>query len=332
MVSAMHVRKDFKEGESYNPLKGASDKTSFGQTGYEFLTGSFNTKDTTADYARDTLFLRASKYIVEGEISPVDVPGLKLSSQITSSTSVEMRNKITDYFKTMDDNNDDKLNVYQAGSGFLMLNDSSNLSGTSGNKSKGGGLHTIYTDIRLMDYLKAGIHSGSGVMLHEGIIIGSSSNDLFKNNITTGDSRSGVFLYDKNKKQWVMIGVVSTSKNTYTGLSLVSMVDFNDYKKKYEHIQTNSILSDADLVQDKDNIINKSTMITIDNAYDMGHGGIVVVESGDVTIKVSGSLKKFVGFDIAKNTNVNLEVKADETIHKIGEGKLSVNTKTDIYI
>ncbi|MBE3022319.1 S6 family peptidase [Campylobacter sp. 7477a] len=152
-----------------------------------------------------------------------------------------------------------------------MLNDSSNLSGTSGNKSKGGGLHTIYTDIRLMDYLKAGIHSGSGVMLHEGIIIGSSSNDLFKNNITTGDSRSGVFLYDKNKKQWVIIGVVSTSKNTYTGLSLVSMVDFNDYKKKYEHIQTNSILSDADLVQDKDNIINKSTMITIDNAYDMGH-------------------------------------------------------------
>ena len=103
------------------------------------------------------------------------------------------------------------------------------------------------------------------------------------------------------------------------------MTDFNDYKKDYENDVAGSNVTDAQLVQNKDNILTATSDITLNSDLDLGHGGIVV-KNGDVAIGGSGKIKKLAGFDVASGASLNLNVASDTSIHKIGKGSLVVNS------
>ena len=65
----------------------------FGNTLYEYATNS-----TQKLYGADTTYLRTSKYIVEGQIDPLDVPNLEISSQDQTKDEANAK-KIEDRFR-----------------------------------------------------------------------------------------------------------------------------------------------------------------------------------------------------------------------------------------
>ncbi|MGG7047994.1 MULTISPECIES: autotransporter domain-containing protein [unclassified Campylobacter] len=286
-----------------------SNSTTFGQTNYKFLTGQHATSNTGSKYSTDTLYIKTTKYIVEGEISPADIDQIAVSTQITRDNANENIAKIGRYLQSIDGNNDGKIVLYQAGTGYLELNHSSNLSGT-GNYSRGGGIFDLSANTILINFSNSS----------NNITLSAKVNQKFTNNTTTGDSGSGFYLYDGQK--WVLIGVLRghlSGDANWIDLSYVTKQDFEDYVSKYES-------RSANLEQNKDNIISNNQTFNIATNQDLGYGGIVV-ESGTTTINGTGSLK-FAGFDIAENASANLNTKIQEDLHKIGAGTLNVGVAT----
>ncbi|ASM40082.1 hypothetical protein CSPB12327_04560 [Campylobacter sp. RM12327] len=305
VVTADHTKRVF-EATSFNGS--GSNSTTFGQTNYKFLTGHHGTADTTSKYSTDTLYLKTTKYIVEGEISPSNIDQMMVSTQITSNNASENIAKIDRYLKSIDTDADGKIMLYQAGTGYLKLNNSSSLS-QLGNNARGGGIFDLAANANLINFSSKA----------NNITLKAKVNQKFTNNTTTGDSGSGFYLYDGEK--WVLIGVLRghSSDANWIDLSYVTKQDFDDYVNKYENRSKN-------LEQNKDNIISSNQNFNITSNQDLGYGGIVV-ENGTTNINGNGSLK-LAGFDIASGAVVNLNTKIKEDLHKIGIGTLNVNTAT----
>lgn len=307
VVTAYHTKNVFS-AIGFNGS--GSNSTTFGQTNYKFLTGQHGTTDTTSKYSTDTLYLKTTKYIVEGEISPSNIDQMMVSTQITSNNASENIAKIDRYLKSIDTDGDGKIILYQAGTGYLKLNNSNNLS-QLGNNARGGGIFDLSANTNLINFSSNA----------NNITLKAKVNQEFINNTTTGDSGSGFYLYDGEK--WVLIGVLRghlSSDANWVDLSYVTKQDFDDYVNKYENRSKN-------LEQNKDNIISSNQNFNITSDKDLGYGGIVV-ESGTTNIDGSGSLK-LAGFDISNGAVVNLNTKIKEDLHKIGIGTLNVNTATE---
>ncbi|CAD7288617.1 hypothetical protein LMG7974_01089 [Campylobacter majalis] len=318
VVTANHIQRVFG-ANSFNVSGG--NATTFSQTNYKFLTGQHGSTDTTKHYSTDTMYLKTTKYIVEGQIAPADITTLDITKNINQSNSQQNIQKISQYLKSIDDDNDARIVLYQAGTGVLKLNNSTELTNASGNTSRGGSIFLLSTNDYMMNFKTRMSHVQN---FKQGIVLSARLDETFQNNTTTGDSGSGFYAYDTKKQEWVLIAVLTGHSNDarWIDLSLVSKQDFDDYKKNYEvKIDTNN-----ELLKDKDNIIYGDKTFSIDSKKDLGYGGIVV-ESGTTTINGNESLK-FAGFDIAKNASVNLNTKIEEDLHKIGEGSLNVNTQT----
>ena len=104
----------------YNEKRGV-----FGNTKYEYLT-RYSSTPTSKVYNTETTYLRTTKFIVEGSVDPMDIPGLEISPASYNDqdiAEIEVR-KIENYFKAIKNSggaNGNDIFAYQAGIGLLSL-------------------------------------------------------------------------------------------------------------------------------------------------------------------------------------------------------------------
>ena len=306
----------------------------FGNTLYEYATNS-----TQKLYGADTTYLRTSKYIVEGQIDPLDVPNLEISSQDQAKDEANA-NKIEGRFRDIKNSggaSGENILAYEAGTGSLALEKPK--SDTDGfaevmsatefenqnivNNALGASVNEIgvaYSAVYKTHYSSV---SKPGVYLF------MTSNRGFRNRLLPGDSGSGFFVYDTVAQKWVLVGVLTGVEDNKNYASIVTARDFNDYKKEYENLVSGVNVLGSALVQNKDNIFSSAngSNITLNSNLDLGHGGIVV-NSGDFTLNSTNGSKiaKFAGFDIARGASLNLNVTSDTSVHKVGKGSLIVSS------
>lgn len=306
----------------------------FGNTLYEYATNS-----TQKLYGADTTYLRTSKYIVEGQIDPLDVPNLEISSQDQTKDEANAK-KIEDRFRDIKNSggaSGENILAYEAGTGSLALEKPK--SDTDGfaevmsatefenqnivNNALGASVNEIgvaYSAVYKSHYSSV---SKPGVYLF------MTSNRGFRNRLLPGDSGSGFFVYDAVAQKWVLVGVLTGVEDNKNYASIVTERDFNDYKKEYENLVSGVNVLGSALVQNKDNIFSSAngSNITLSTNLDLGHGGIVV-NSGDLTLNSTNGSKiaKFAGFDIARGASLNLNVTSDTSVHKVGKGSLIVSS------
>lgn len=306
----------------------------FGNTLYEYATNS-----TQKLYGADTTYLRTSKYIVEGQIDPLDVPNLEISSQDQAKDEANA-NKIEDRFRDIKNSggaSGENILAYEAGTGSLALEKPK--SDTDGfaevmsatefehqnivNNALGASVNEIgvaYSAVYKSHYSSV---SKPGVYLF------MTSNRGFRNRLLPGDSGSGFFVYDTVAQKWVLVGVLTGVEDNKNYASIVTARDFNDYKKEYENLVSGVNVLGSALVKNKDNIFSSAngSNITLSSNLDLGHGGIVV-NSGDFTLNSTNGSKiaKFAGFDIARGASLNLNVTSDTSVHKVGKGSLIVSS------
>ena len=306
----------------------------FGNTLYEYATNS-----TQKLYGADTTYLRTSKYIVEGQIDPLDVPNLEISSQDQTKDEANAK-KIEDRFRDIKNSggaSGENILAYEAGTGSLALEKPK--SDTDGfaevmsatwfenqnivNNALGASVNEIgvaYSAVYKSHYSSV---SKPGVYLF------MTSNRGFRNRLLPGDSGSGFFVYDTVAQKWVLIGVLTGVEDNKNYASIVTARDFNDYKKGYENLVSGVNVLGSALVKNKDNIFSSAngSNITLSTNLDLGHGGIVV-NSGDFTLNSTNGIKiaKFAGFDIALGASLNLNVTSDTSVHKVGKGSLIVSS------
>ena len=306
----------------------------FGNTLYEYATNS-----TQKLYGADTTYLRTSKYIVEGQIDPLDVPNLEISSQDQTKDEANA-NKIEDRFRDIKNSggaSGENILAYEAGTGSLALekpkSDSDGFAEVMSatefenqnivNNALGASVNEIgvaYSAVYKSHYSSV---SKPGVYLF------MTSNRGFRNRLLPGDSGSGFFVYDTVAQKWVLVGVLTGVEDNKNYASIVTARDFNDYKKEYENLVSGVNVLGSALVQNKDNIFSSAngSNITLNSNLDLGHGGIVV-NSGDFTLNSTNGSKiaKFAGFDIAGGASLNLNVVSDTSVHKLGKGSLIVSS------
>ena len=306
----------------------------FGNTLYEYATNS-----TQKLYGADTTYLRTSKYIVEGQIDPLDVPNLEISSQDQTKDEANA-NKIEDRFRDIKNSggaSGENILAYEAGTGSLALekpkSDSDGFAEVMSatefehqnivNNALGASVNEIgvaYSAVYKSHYSSV---SKPGVYLF------MTSNRGFRNRLLPGDSGSGFFVYDTVAQKWVLVGVLTGVEDNKNYASIVTARDFNDYKKEYENLVSGVNVLGSALVQNKDNIFSSAngSNITLNSNLDLGHGGIVV-NSGDITLNSTNGSKiaKFAGFDIAGGASLNLNVVSDTSVHKLGKGSLIVSS------
>ena len=306
----------------------------FGNTLYEYATNS-----TQKLYGADTTYLRTSKYIVEGQIDPLDVPNLEISSQDQAKDEANA-NKIEGRFRDIKNSggaSGENILAYEAGTGSLALekpkSDSDGFAEVMSatefenqnivNNALGASVNEIgvaYSTVYKSHYSSV---SKPGVYLF------MTSSRGFRNRLLPGDSGSGFFVYDTVAQKWVLVGVLTGVEDNKNYASIVTARDFNDYKKEYENLVSGVNVLGSALVQDKDNIFSSAngSNITLSSNLDLGHGGIVV-NSGDFTLNNTNGSKiaKFAGFDIASGASLNLNVTSDTSVHKLGKGSLIVSS------
>ena len=306
----------------------------FGNTLYEYATNS-----TQKLYGADTTYLRTSKYIVEGQIDPLDVPNLEISSQDQAKDEANAK-KIEDRFSDIKNSggaSGENILAYEAGTGSLALekpkSDSDGFAEVMSatefenqnivNNALGASVNEIgvaYSAVYKSHYSSV---SKPGVYLF------MTSNRGFRNRLLPGDSGSGFFVYDTVAQKWVLVGVLTGVEDNKNYASIVTARDFNDYKKEYENLVSGVNVLGSALVQNKDNIFSSAngSNITLNSNLDLGHGGIVV-NSGDLTLNSTNGSKiaKFAGFDIAGGASLNLNVVSDTSVHKLGKGSLIVSS------
>ena len=306
----------------------------FGNTLYEYATNS-----TQKLYGADTTYLRTSKYIVEGQIDPLDVPNLEISSQDQTKDEANAK-KIEDRFREIKNSggaSGDNILAYEAGTGSLALekpkSDSDGFAEVMSatefehqnivNNALGASVNEIgvaYSAVYKSHYSSV---SKPGVYLF------MTSNRGFRNRLLPGDSGSGFFVYDTVAQKWVLVGVLTGVEDNKNYASIVTARDFNDYKKGYKNLVSGVNVLGSALVKNKDNIFSSAngSNITLNSNLDLGHGGIVV-NSGDLTLNSTNGSKiaKFAGFDIAGGASLNLNVTSDTSVHKVGKGSLIVSS------
>ncbi|WP_103637411.1 S6 family peptidase [Campylobacter concisus] len=306
----------------------------FGNTLYEYATNS-----TQKLYGADTTYLRTSKYIVEGQIDPLDVPNLEISSQDQAKDEANA-NKIEDRFRDIKNSggaSGENILAYEAGTGSLALekpkSDSDGfaevMSATEFENQNivNNALSASVNEIGVAYSAVYKSHYSS--VSKPGIYLFMTSNRGFRNRLLPGDSGSGFFVYDTVAQKWVLVGVLTGVEDNKNYASIVTARDFNDYKQEYENLVSGVNVLGSALVQNKDNIFSSAngSNITLNSNLDLGHGGIVV-NSGDLTLNSTNGSKiaKFAGFDIAGGGSLNLNVTSDTSVHKLGKGSLIVSS------
>jgi len=333
VVTANHTL-DAAAASNFNENRGW-----FGNTKYEYLTSRMATP-TEGLYNSDTAYMRTTKYIVEGQIDPIDVPNLDISgdSRATDEANIDKIQNYLNDIKNSGGARGDNVLAYQAGTGALGLEkpkiDTDGYSDVVSarefedqnivNQTLGGSVNEIST------HYSANYKTHISSINRPGVYMFMTSDRGFRNRLLPGDSGSGFFVYDTVAQKWVLVGVLSVVADNSNHASIVTMRDFSDYRRNYENLVSGLNVSNAQLARNKDNIFNAAngSSITLNSNLDLGHGGIVV-NSGNFTLLNgigSNKITRLAGFDVAGGASLSLNVAADTSVHKVGKGSLIVNS------
>lgn len=234
VITATHVAGS--SGSSTDSLVNAlnPEMRRWGQTSYSISEGS-----KSQNYGYDVTFTRFNKYIVEGETEIFDA-GLKSdNNNSTNDKAQEAENlqKLKEYLEKNKDSNGN-LTIFQAGSGRLSL---INAPG-GGFKDAGiaqitgtrGGSFSRPIDFDRITYEDSKANQNVDA---RGIQLLAFTNLAWYNSISPGDSGSGFFIYDNDKKKWVLLGVTSKAQLVSgggSGIAVATKADFEKYKKEHE--------------------------------------------------------------------------------------------------
>ncbi len=337
---------------------------------FQMKNNQSGTIESRKGYGRDTEFLRTNKYIIEGHIGVSDVQGIgvdvgkqfadeddscrKGNTEACKAGSFspkyfEIQQKLNDYYKKFDI-------MFQAGTGNLQFRQN----GTAITKCP-----PPSTSNKVQcDMLSAGYNGVSGAIWQGydpnriGLIVGWNNTGFngkpadhlgyhhannagfelkvetfgdFFSRIAEGDSGSSFVAFDKEKNEWVLLGVTSgqMAGGNPAMLSPVLKVDFDDYKKQWEKQITGQ--DTHNLEAEKDNIFSAGGTLTFDKAIDLKSGSLVFSKASDYTVKTNNNsqINSIAGLDIEKGVTVNWEnIKWNDSLHKVGLGTLNIKNQT----
>lgn len=208
----------------------------FGLTSYK-VSGDREGDSVSQPYGRDEKFTRFDKYIVEGQVSMLDIEN-SISQGNTETEQKNIQNfktQLNDFAKDSDGN----VYIYQTGSGVITLRNSysssTGISRDTNGETRGGGFGTLKQDsINYAKLVYCPSESCENTNVY-GMYFTYVPNGDFNNRITTGDSGSGIYAFNQKTNQWVLLGVTSQSTTTNVAyISAVSNKDLQDYKSKFE--------------------------------------------------------------------------------------------------
>lgn len=333
----------------------------WGQTTYNVMTHS------ESPYGKDSRFVRMDKFIVEGSMPLLDTDIVgKTGVTNTNKDNQEMRDKNEQaLLKRLEAMQDENGNIYllQAGQGLIRVQNGENNDRTGiFNEGHGigsywgmrsGSFGTVWrnenNDNKLFLMYESMNRNLSG---QYGLAIRYDNNGVFSNEITQGDSGSGFYAYDAQKKQWYLMAVTSETNGR---TSFLAQSDFDDYKKTFEQTidlknttwnLTNKNLSQSsasqNLEDNKDVIlqgggtIDVKSDLTLNDSTKKQSGGLVFMANNGAsaenpttyTITQGSGNYKFngAGLDIAENVKVNWNLGIYGALHKIGAGTLEITT------
>lgn len=323
--------------------EGAEGLLNWGLTKYNIAKESVTDKNgddingTSKLYGYDTNFWRLDKYVVEGQVGMLDIENTKTKDTDEKANIEKFKEQVENSFK------DDKGNIYlyQAGSGIVTLrgtNNSQTFNTNGSGEMKGGGFGTLNG----ADYY------------NDGIAFYYVPQTGFYNQITSGDSGSGIYAYDNNKNEWILLGVVSRDNGA---TSVASNKDFRDYQQNFEqnidlqdklwtlngNALDNNTLSSKTIQGNKDIIFSGGGTIQVEKDIDRtqsGYAGGFVFMAGDSATSTNPTIYKFTnasgenhsfkgsGLDIGENVRVEWALKgvSGDSLHKIGKGELIIKT------
>lgn len=362
-VTANHVT-------SFMPV-GAGDYRKFGLTSYN-ISGDKVGDDISHPYGRDEKFTRFDKYIVEGQVDLLDFTNSIDEKDITQ----EKKDKNIADFKKLFDNlakdNEGNVYIYQTGSGIITLRNSysgsTSIKSDTNGETRGGGFGTLKQESitygKLVHCPDKDYCENTNVY---GMYFNYIPNSNFNNRITSGDSGSGIYAYDKTKSEWILLGVTSQSQDGQNRayISAVSNKDLQDYKNKFEQkvdlkitepninewtLTTNNLKYNKrgdtpdksyTLGKNKDIIFSGNGTMTIRvqeniqlNQDRVGAGGFVFEKADtEATYKFTNTGNYFFkgsGLDIGQNVVVEwaLGTQKGDSLHKIGKGELKITDST----
>lgn len=292
VITATHVAGS--SGSSTDSLANAlnPEMRRWGQTSY-----SISEDSKSKNYGYDVTFTRFNKYIVEGETEIFDA-GLKSdNNNSTNDKAQEAENlqKLKEYLEKNKDSNDN-LTIFQAGSGRLSLLNAPgggfNNAGIAQITGTRGGSFSRPIDFDRITYEDSKANENIGA---RGIQLLAFTNLAWYNSISPGDSGSGFFIYDKDKKKWFLLGVTSKahmSGGGGSGIAVATKADFEKYKK--EHEQEIDLKGDSKWTLSS-NTLNTAGYETLQNDKD-----IIFKNGGDIEVKsnlyrnISGQVGGFV--------------------------------------
>lgn len=194
---------------------------------------------TSKPYGRDEKFLRFDKYVVEGQVDMLDIDNTTSQNDKNSDKEKQNLERLKTELKNFK-HTDGNVYLYQAGSGIIKLRGTKDyqgqINGAQNGETKGGGFGTLNeTALQYAELVKC---ENCATGDNRGMVFNYNPDSNFNNRITSGDSGSGIYAYDKTKNEWVLLGVVS---QTYEQLgqneakiSFVSNKDLQDYQSKFE--------------------------------------------------------------------------------------------------
>lgn len=315
-ITATHVVGTHSTGNNSIANSNTVEMRRWGQTTY-----SLQSDDKSNNYGYDVSFVRFNKYIVEGEAEIFDA-GLKSdNNNSTNNPQQEADNlqKLKDYLEKNKDSNGN-LTIFQAGSGRLSLLNAPgvgfNGAGIAAITGTRGGSFSRPIDFSKITYENSKANEDIGA---RGIQLIEFTDRTWVNAISPGDSGSGFFIYDKEKKKWVLLGVASKADlvgGGSAGVAVATKEDFEKYKKSVEQ--------EIDLKGHDNWTLSNNALNTAGSETLQGDKDIIFKNGGD--IRVTGNIYRNssgqVGGFIFKAKEGNGD---KETIYKITSDKANNN-------
>ena len=340
--------------------------------------GSDTKNSVSKPYGRDEKFLRFDKYIVEGQVDMLDID----NNEKKDDTSKDQQNidKFKEQLKQFADDSG-KIYIYQAGSGVIDLRNNSPYSKTDLNRlengeTKGGGFAildvnsaTYYNLINCPDCQD--LYGDEYKPDSRGITFTYNANTEgnFNNRITSGDSGSGIYAYDKANNKWILLGVTSsaTKGSNQANIAAVSNKDLLDFQKQFEQNINLKIQDPADAntwilkgnnltYQQRGDTPKQTVNLQLNKDIIFSGGGGTIEVQSDINRNMSGYAGGFVfadattkttykftneqgknysfkgsGLDIGENVKVEwaLRNQSNDSLHKIGKGELVITTQNN---
>lgn len=315
-ITATHVVGTHSTGNNSIANSNTVEMRRWGQTTY-----NLQSDDKSNNYGYDVSFVRFNKYIVEGEAEIFDA-GLKSdNNNSTNNPQQEAENlqKLKDYLENNKDSNGN-LTIFQAGSGRLSLLNAPgvgfNGAGIAAITGTRGGSFSRPIDFSKITYENSKANEDIGA---RGIQLIEFTDRTWVNAISPGDSGSGFFIYDKEKKKWVLLGVASKADlvgGGSAGVAVATKEDFEKYKKSVEQ--------EIDLKGHNNWTLSNNALNTAGSETLQGDKDIVFKNGGD--IRVTGNIYRNNSGQVGGFVFKAKEGNGDkETIYKITSDKANSN-------